>query len=83
LIAALDWKLNIQSAVDSANFFSRNDGLRIEAGTQLEKMVPALEKIGHQVKLFNRESGLNGIFVNEGGLEGGADKRREGVALGD
>ena len=83
LIAALDWKLNIQSAVDSANFLSRNDGLRIEAGTRLEKMVPALEKIGHQVKLFNRASGLNGIFVNEGGLEGGADKRREGVALGD
>ena len=49
----------------------------------MEKMVPALEKIGHQVKLFNRASGLNGIFVNEGGLEGGADKRREGVALGD
>ena len=83
LIAALDWKLNIQSAVDSANFLSRNDGLRIEAGTRLEKMVPALEKIGHQVKLFNRASGLNGIFVNEGGLEGGTDKRREGVALGD
>ena len=83
LIAALDWKLNIQRAVDYPNFLSRNDGLRIEEGTRLEKMVPALEKIGHQVKPFNRASGLNGIFVTEGGLQGGADKRREGVALGD
>jgi gamma-glutamyltranspeptidase/glutathione hydrolase len=28
-------------------------------------------------------SGLHGIVVTKGGLEGGADPRREGVALGD
>ncbi len=83
IIAALDWKLPMQKAVDTPNFLSRNDGLRIEAGTRLEKMVPALEKMGHEVKPFTRASGLNGIFVTDSGLEGGADKRREGVALGD
>jgi gamma-glutamyltranspeptidase/glutathione hydrolase len=83
VIAALDWKLPIQRAVDSPNFFSLNRGLMIEKGTKLEAMIPALEKIGHNVKPFNRASGLNAIRVTEFGLEGGADKRREGVALGD
>ena len=39
---------------------------------------------GHEVTLFSRPtSGLNGIRVTKAGLEGGADKRREGVALGE
>ncbi len=43
----------------------------------------ALEALGHQVNLRAMTSGLHAIQVTEDGLEGGADPRREGVAVGD
>ena len=83
VIAALDWKLDIQKAIDLPNFLNRNGPLELEKGTKLEGLKQALEAMGHEVKLFSRHSGLNGIRVTKSGIEGGADKRREGVALGD
>jgi len=83
LIAALDWGMGIQDAVDYPNVLSRNGPLEIEKATPLAELKPALEKMGHEVKLFSFASGLNGIRRTPGGLEGGADKRREGVALAD
>ena len=83
LIAALDWKRNIQKAIDFPNVTNRNGPLYIEKGSRFEKLKPALEKLGHTVRLSTRQSGLNGVMVTKDGLEGGTDKRREGVALGD
>ncbi|MEE8351395.1 MAG: gamma-glutamyltransferase [Rhodospirillales bacterium] len=83
IIAVLDWKMNVQDAVNFPNFLSRNKGLEIEKNTPLAKLKPDLELLGHQVKLFSFPSGLNGITVTKDGLEGGADKRREGIAFGD
>ena len=40
-------------------------------------------KLGHEVERFAFTSGLAIIAVTPDGLEGGADTRREGVALGD
>jgi gamma-glutamyltranspeptidase/glutathione hydrolase len=39
--------------------------------------------MGHEVAVRELTSGLHGIMVTDSGLEGGADPRREGVALGD
>jgi gamma-glutamyltranspeptidase/glutathione hydrolase len=39
--------------------------------------------MGHQVRRIPLTSGEHIIAVTPGGLEGGADPRREGVALGD
>jgi gamma-glutamyltranspeptidase len=39
--------------------------------------------MGHTVFPRTLTSGLNGIVATKGGFEGGSDKRREGVALGD
>ncbi len=83
IIATLDWKMNIQDAGNLPNFLSRNKGLEIEKDTALVDLREDLELLGHQVKLFSSPSGLNGIAVTKAGLEGGADKRREGLALGD
>jgi len=46
-------------------------------------MAPALSAMGHQVRVVRFDSGVNGIRKVPGGYEGGADPRREGVALGD
>ena len=83
LIAVLDWKMNIREALDYPNFVDRNGPLDLEEGSALATLKPALEKMGHTVKLRRLYSGLNGIVATPGGLEGSSDKRREGVALGD
>jgi gamma-glutamyltranspeptidase/glutathione hydrolase len=55
----------------------------IEKGTPLEGFTPALTAMGHRVRAIRFDSGVNGIRRVNGGYEGGADPRREGVALGD
>ncbi len=83
LIAALDWNKPIQEAIDFPHFINRNGKTDVEKGTVLEKIKPALEGLGHNVRVRPLTSGLNGIRIRGDGLHGGADKRREGVALGD
>jgi gamma-glutamyltranspeptidase/glutathione hydrolase len=39
--------------------------------------------MGHQVRIGDFDSGVNGIRRVADGYQGGADPRREGVALGD
>jgi len=83
LIATLDWKMNIQAAIDLPNFVNRNGKTELEKGTALEALAPALQKLGHEVAVEEMDSGLNGIVAGAEGLSGGADPRREGVAVGD
>ena len=51
--------------------------------SRLDAVAGALKARGHRVKLIGRQSGLQGILATPGGLQGGADSRREGVAIGD
>ena len=83
LVGVLDWKQDIQSAIDMPFFLNRNGTMELEKGTTLKFLKPGLERLGHKVKLVSRASGLHGIQVVDGSLQGGADKRREGVALGN
>ncbi|MBT3916111.1 MAG: gamma-glutamyltransferase [Rhodospirillaceae bacterium] len=84
LIAALDWKMGIQAAIELPHFVNRNGSTDLEKGSNLEVLKPALEKLGHKVRIRKLTSGLHGIFkAKDGKLYGGADPRREGVALGD
>ena len=54
-----------------------------EAGTKAEEFVDDLQALGYETKIGDLNSGLHGIAITPGGLTGGADPRREGVALGD
>jgi gamma-glutamyltranspeptidase/glutathione hydrolase len=84
LVAALDWKMNVQQAIDMPHFINRNRrDTEIEKGSPLEALIPALEARGHKIDVHRMTSGLHGIAITKLGLEGGADPRREGVALGD
>jgi gamma-glutamyltranspeptidase/glutathione hydrolase len=49
----------------------------------LQRIAPTLAAIGHKVEATDLTSGLQGIMVTPQGLVGGADPRREGVAVGD
>ena len=61
----------------------RNHGVELERGTNLVELEPGLRAMGHKVREMDFPSGLQGIVIGPDGLTGGADPRREGVALGD
>ena len=82
LIASLDWQMDPQAAVSLAHFINRNGATELEEGSLLESLASQLESIGHDVKIRPLNSGLHGVLVTADGLEGGADPRREGLALG-
>ena len=83
LVAVLDWGYDIQRAIDLPHVGNRNRSTDIEAGPGAEALAAALRERGHRVRIGPLNSGLHGIMRTARGLEGGADPRREGVALGD
>ena len=83
LTGAIDWKLGLQQAIAAPNMGSRNRETEIERGSSLEKVAAALRAMGHPVAVVGLVSGTQGIQRTPRGLAGGADPRREGVALGN
>src|SRR6266849_6181798 len=83
LVNVLDWNMDIQQAIDSPHAGSRNGPTELEQGTRLERLAPELERMGHAVRIRPETSGLHGIGRTSEGWAGGADPRREGVALGE
>ncbi len=84
LIAVLDWKLDLEAAFALPNHVNRNGPTDLERGsTELVKIKPALEALGHEVRLRRNGSGYHGVRVTRRGLDGAADPRREGVVDGD
>ena len=83
LVGVLDWKLDLQSAVELPNFGSRNGPTLIEKDSAFEAFLDELKARGHAVDTVQLTSGLHGIERVPGGWHGAADGRREGVARGD
>lgn len=83
LIAVLDWGLDVQRAANLPNRVDRGGQVELEKDTPLAALAPALEALGHKVKVKSLTSGIQGIAIQDGVLYGGADSRREGIALGD
>jgi gamma-glutamyltranspeptidase/glutathione hydrolase len=83
VVAVIDWGLGVQAAIDLPHTLSRNGPTELEADTRAAALTPALEAIGHTVRVSPMTSGLHGVEVTRGGLVGGADPRREGVARGE
>jgi gamma-glutamyltranspeptidase / glutathione hydrolase len=83
LIDVLDHGMDIQQAVSRPHRGSRNGPTELERGTPLEALAPELRRRGHAVRIRAETSGLHGIVRTKDGWTGGADPRREGVALGE
>lgn len=83
LIAWMDWDMDIQQAIELPHLLNRFGIYDLEKGTAAEKFAPALEALGFKTEIRDLNSGLHGIEITPEGLEGGADTRREGVAIGD
>ena len=83
LIGVLDGGLTIQQAINLPKVTNRNDVTALEVGRWPESTVEQLKTLGHNVQMMDLNSGLHGIQRVKGGWVGGADQRREGVALGE
>ncbi len=83
VIPLLDGKLNLQEAIEAPNYSNTNGFTELEKNSLLAPLKPALEKMGHEVKLVELNSGLHGIFISPDKITSGIDPRREGSALGD
>ncbi len=84
LVALIDWRLDPQAALALPHVGTLGSAVELEDGTGAASLRTALEARGHQVVVREMASGLQAIAVlPEGGLAGGADPRREGVAMGD
>ncbi len=87
LIAHLDWRLGAGASAALANFGARNrgDGLfEVEPGALAPTTRAVLERLGHKIAERRMVSGAHIIIRGpDGRWHGGADPRREGVALGD
>ncbi|MDG2815103.1 gamma-glutamyltransferase, partial [Vibrio parahaemolyticus] len=82
IIAHTQWDMDIQSAINQPRLLNRFGTLDIEQGTAAEGLQPALEKMGFKTDVRDLNSGLHAIRITKDGLEGAADPRREGAAIG-
>ena len=82
IIAHLDWGMDVQQAVSAPHLVNRFGTMDVEAGTDAEALTDALTALGFEVNARDLTSGLHAIAITPDGLQGGADPRREGIALG-
>jgi gamma-glutamyltranspeptidase/glutathione hydrolase len=83
LVAALDWGFDIQAAIAAPNFGSTNGPTLLERASAVQDLDGALAERGHVLNFARLTSGVQGIERVPGGWRGGADPRREGIAVGD
>lgn len=83
LVGLIDWQLSASDAASIPNFGSEGKGIQIEAGISDFWLSETLKTYGHGIMHGAMTSGVHTIVKRGGRLEGGADPRREGVALGD
>ena len=82
IIAWADWGMDVQQAVALPHAVNRFGTYDLEQGTAAEALAPALEAMGYEVNIRDLNSGLHAIALGPQ-LQGAADPRREGVALGE
>jgi gamma-glutamyltranspeptidase/glutathione hydrolase len=82
VIGWIDWGMDAQQAVAMPHLLNRFGTFDLEENTAAQALAGPLEALGFKVALGPQTSGLGAIAIGET-LTGGADPRREGVALGE
>lgn len=81
MIGVLDWKMSVQEAIALPQLVAMGDLVRVEKGTPLETLAPALEAMGHKVQATGLPLKANGVQLTQTGWQGGADPRSEGESI--
>ena len=93
LVSAIDWKLDAQQATSMVNFGAANSlttgvggehpSIDVSNSGLNDPLLVGLRSLGHTVSFAAQSSGVSTVIKTSAGLVGGADPRREGIALGD
>ena len=80
LVGVIDWGLPMQQAIDLPNLIARGSNFQGEVDKFPPAVIAALSARGVVIRPGQGEdSGLHGILLRPGRLDGGADPRREGI----
>jgi gamma-glutamyltranspeptidase/glutathione hydrolase len=74
--------MDVQQAVSMPHLVNRFGTYDVEQGTTAEDFTEQLTTLGFEVNARGLNSGLHAISIGDQ-LQGGADPRREGIAIGE
>ncbi|HEU0309840.1 MAG TPA: gamma-glutamyltransferase [Sphingomicrobium sp.] len=82
LVAAIDWGLPMQQALAAPNLVARGERFNGEIAKFQPQTLQALANRGIDIRPGQGEdSGVHGVLIRNGQVDGGYDPRREGVVL--
>ena len=82
LVAALDWGLPMQEAIAQPNLVARGANFQGEVSRFSPEVLAGLRQRGIDLQPGQGEdSGVHGVLIRNGRVDGGFDPRREGVVL--
>lgn len=82
LVAGIEWGLPMQQAIAAPNLVARGGRFNGEVTKFSPEMLAALKAKGIDLKPGQGEdSGVHGVLIRDGQVDGGYDPRREGVVL--
>jgi gamma-glutamyltranspeptidase/glutathione hydrolase len=82
LVAAVDWKMTMADALAAPNLVARGAAFQGEVTKFSPRILAGLRQRGIDLKPGQGEdSGLTGVLIRDGQVDGAADPRREGVIL--
>jgi len=82
LVASVDWNLPMPEALGAPNLVARGKNFQGEVTKFSPEILEGLRRRGIDLQPGQGEdSGLTGVLIRDGRVDGGADPRREGVVL--
>jgi len=82
LVAAIDWNMTMREALGAPNLVARGSNLQGEVTRFSPQILQGLRQRGIDLQPWQGEdSGLTGVLIRNGRIDGAADPRREGVVL--
>ncbi len=84
IVNHMDFGMDVQQAVAAPHLVNRFGTFDLEEGTSAAVLAGPLQDLGFETEVRELTSGLHAIAIaGDGTLSGGADPRREGIALGE
>ena len=82
MVAAVDWKMPVQQAIAAPNLIARGANFQGEVDKFPPELLAGLRARGIELRPGQGEdSGVHGVMIRDGKIDGGFDPRREGVVL--